>query len=387
MIKNLLIISSDFTGHGHKSITEALTEKFGEDIQIKVVDGFALGGDLLMKVGKMYAPITRTSEQLWKFIWDYSGLKANFVNKLIQWKIEKNFIEVVEEVKPDLILTVHPNFNGSIVNIMEKHNINIPFVTLIADLISISPFWADARVNCVISPTEEAKEKCISFGVSQEKIKVFGFPVRSRFYQEDIADITIGKDVPFTCLIMSGGEGVGNMEKIADTLVTNYNCNVKIVAGRNKKLKKALESSLEKHGDKVEVYGFTTNIQDLMKEADIAFTRGSPNVMMEAVSCHTPLIITGALPGQEEHNPMFAEKYNLAVTCEDIDSLTETINGLLENNGKKLKQIKLAQQLYANPAIAENIVAFITHFNEQRPNEDAKKKSHDLHSDTVVIIN
>ena len=39
---------------------------------------------------------------------------------------------------------------------------------------------------------------------------------------------------PLKCLIMSGGEGVGNMKKIAENLLNHFDCTVKIVAGKNK---------------------------------------------------------------------------------------------------------------------------------------------------------
>ena len=114
---------------------------------------------------------------------------------------------------------------------------------------------------------------------------------------------------------MSGGEGVGNMKSIAEILFDQFDCSVKIVAGRNAKLKAELEQSLKrKYGNKVDIYGFTKDIQDLMFQADIAFTRGSPNVMFEAFASNTPIMITGALPGQEQDNPTFAEKLNLGVS-------------------------------------------------------------------------
>ncbi|MCI1858982.1 MAG: glycosyltransferase [Sporolactobacillus sp.] len=363
MIKNILIISSNYTGHGHKSITEALSEKFDivPDVKIHVVDGFSLGGSTLLKVGKMYGPITRKSEHLWKIIWDYTSVKASFVNHLIELKIRARFLALLDKVKPDLILTVHPNFNGSILNILEKNNIQIPFVTLIADLISITPFWADPRADYIISPTVEAKEKCIEFGVPADKIKVLGFPVRSRFYRhpaEKPEHYTSGK--PLSCLIMSGGEGVGHMGKMAKKLIENFGFNITIVAGRNEKLQAHLKKTLgKKYGDKVKIYGFTRNIQDLIASSDIAFIRSSPNVMMEAVSCNTPIVITGALPGQEAGNPKFAEKYHLAITCDSMSDLVPTINELLDNNVAMLKEIKKSQQAYMDPQIPENIVNFI----------------------------
>lgn len=95
-----------------------------------------------------------------------------------------------------------------------------------------------SRANYIISPTQEAKDKCVEYGVSEENIKVLGFPVRSRFYKniEDIEnDNNYNNDMPLNCLIMSGGESVGSMRKISEILLDNFNCTVKIVAGRNTK--------------------------------------------------------------------------------------------------------------------------------------------------------
>jgi processive 1,2-diacylglycerol beta-glucosyltransferase len=365
MSKKILIISSDNTGHGHKSITESLIEKSaGEhDVNIHVVDGFSLGGPLLLSIGKSYGPLTRTAEGLWKMVWNISSLTPSLVNDLIAALIKRTFLKLLDEVKPDLILSVHPNFNGSVLNILEKQKIKIPFITLIADLVNIYPLWADKRADYIISPTIEARDKCISYGIPNEKIKVLGFPVRSRFYRKSQnikRNFTMNPEKPLKCLIMSGGEGVGNMKKIAVNLLEHFNCTIKIVAGRNAKLKNALEQELKgKYGDKVEIYGFTKNIQDLMFSSDIAFTRGSPNVMFEAIATNTPIMITGALPGQEESNPAFAEKYHLGIICRDPNDIKTTMDDLLKNNAKKLNEIIESQKKFINPKAAEDIVHFM----------------------------
>ena len=43
--------------------------------------------------------------------------------------------------------------------------------------------------------------------------------------------------------------------------------------------------------------------------------------MFEAIASNTPIIITGALPGQEEDNPAFAEKSNLGVVCKNTKEI------------------------------------------------------------------
>jgi UDP-N-acetylglucosamine:LPS N-acetylglucosamine transferase len=360
MRKKILVISSDHTGHGHKSIAESLSEKIGMDktVELHVVDGFALGGKLLLGIGKSYGPITRFSEQLWKVIWHFSAFNSFLVDRFIETMIKHKLLNLLDQLKPDLILSIHPNFNGSVINILEKQNINIPFVTLIADLVNIYPLWADPRADFIISPTEEAKEKCLEFGVPEERIKVTGFPVRQRFYRETIRSFS--KEDGLNFLIMSGGEGVGNMNVIAENLLSNFDCSVTIVAGRNEKLKEQLESSLlSKFGDRVEILGFVKNIQDYMFAADVAITRGSPNVMFEAISSNLPIVITGALPGQEKDNPLFAQNNNLGVICKDASHINLTVEDLLGNDGEKLKFIIKSQREFVNKNAANDILKFL----------------------------
>jgi processive 1,2-diacylglycerol beta-glucosyltransferase len=365
MVNNILVISSNYTGHGHKSISESLIEKFSlyPDVNVHVIDGFSLAGKFGLRIGKLYGSVTRNAKDLWKLMWEISFRKPSLVIDFTETSIRDNFLKLLKTIKPDLILSVHPNFNAPVLNILEDFNINIPFLTLIADLVSISPLWADPRADYIICPSKESKYKCLEFGVSESKLKVIGFPVRQKFLQH--TESTTGRksnnnNMPLQCLIMSGGEGSGNMRRIAKILLKNFNCHVKIVAGRNKILKRRLERSLyEQFGNRVEVFGFTENIQDLMLSSDIAFTRGSPNVMMEAVSCNVPLIITGNLPGQEEGNPGYLQKHNLGVVCKETSQLKNIIADLLGNNAEKLNKIREDQKKFLNPGVAKEIVDFI----------------------------
>ncbi|QNU65710.1 glycosyltransferase [Ruminiclostridium herbifermentans] len=361
-MKNVIIISSNYTGHGHKSISEALQEQFNlhKDIIINIIDGFDLAGNMGVQVGKSYGLVTRNAKKLWNLAWKISSRNLYVMHEFIELSVKHNFVNLLKKLKPDLILCVHPIFNTPIINILKEYRINIPFVTFVADLVSISPLWADKRANCIICPTEEAKERCIGFGVAEENIKVFGFPVRSRFTKhisQKISKPSYILDNPMQCLVMSGGEGSGDMGSIAKTLLDNFNCNVNIIAGRNKSLKEKLNKTLSlQYPGRINILGYTSNIEEYMLTSDIAFTRGSPNVMMEAVACNVPLIITGALPGQEQENPDFAEKNNLGIVCKDISNLYEIVSELLADNGKKLNAIKESQLQYFDHNSAQKIV-------------------------------
>ena len=78
--------------------------------------------------------------------------------------------------------------------------------------------------------------------------------------------------------------------------------------------------------------------------------------------CNLPLVITGALPGQEEGNPVFAEAYNLGVVCKETRRIKETTQMLLGNHAEVLNKIKKSQLEYRDPDISKKIVSFI--FND-----------------------
>ena len=364
MERRILIISSNVTGHGHKSITDSLLQRFAfhDNVKVTVVDGFSLKGKVSMNIGKLYGPMTRNAKDIWKLVWEVSLRNPELLTEITEVAIKENMLALLADVKPDLILSVHPNFNSSVLNILKNNNIDIPFVTLIADLVSITPLWADKRVNYILCPTIESKEKCLEFGVAEEKLILSGFPIRKKFCE----DLIIPERKPFdndkviNCLIMSGGEGSGNMSRIAKILLNHFNTRVTIVTGRNKALKARLEETLyEKYGKRVQIYGFVDEIQDLMVASDIAFTRGSPNTMLEAVYCNVPLVITGALPGQEEMNPWYMEKYGLGIICNETKNIRSTVESLVTNNGKLLNDIRENQKKYRNPNISKEIVDFL----------------------------
>ena len=368
MFKNILIISSNYTGNGHKSITEALVEQFSrhEDVKVHIIDGYSLSGSMGLRIGKMYGLITRTSRELYKLIWDISSIKPNLLVELIESTITERFLKVLGTINPDAIIVTHPNYNGSVINILEKSNIRIPLFAMVADPVSITPLWADARADFTICPTLEAREKCLEFGVPDSRIRVFGFPIRQKFSRVAASsDAPVSYDIENTlrCMIMSGGEGSGNMRRIASILLKNFNCSIKIVCGRNKLLKKSLERGLgDKYSGRIKIIGFTDKIQELMLESDVLFTRASPNTMMEAVMCNLPLVITGALPGQEEGNPEFVWKYGLGVVCTQTSELKQVVGSLLADRAASLNKIKRSQYEYRNPQSAFNIVEFILNY-------------------------
>ena len=346
-MKKILIITSYITGGGHKSITHALEEelKTREDVDFKSIEGLELAGKAGVKIGKLYGPITRGSANLWKLIYTTAGKTVKLEKNVIKQAIKRKFYEEIESYKPNIILSVHPIFTFAIMDLLKEKNLEIPFVILMADLVSISPLWIDARANLTIAPTIQAKAYAEKNGVPTDKIVVLPIPLRKQiidtaknitFIDEEL--IRDKKTINF--LVMSGGEGSGNLEQIVVSLLKIENAKISVVCGKNKGLQESLSDKFSDHFDKVLIYGFVTDMEELLIENDIGIIRGSPNILMECINCTLPVIVTDVLPGQEEGNVEFVLGNQLGLYCPDINNLVNSVESLLVNDKENLIKIK-----------------------------------------------
>lgn len=362
----ILFLSADNTGNGHKSITEALRcqiLKRDSSIQVTVLDGFSMGKGIFRTLGSLYNPIAVNVSVLWGWIYRLSDHMAHLVNIICSRIIKKKLLQFIDEIKPDVIVSVHALFVGSVLKILQKNHKDIPVIAFIADLDNVSSLWADKKAKYILCPTQEAKEKMLSLGMPQEKLKVVGFPVREEFcnYMPDLytTSFSLKKD-SISILLMSGSQGSRQIQKMAKELLENCNCRITIIAGKNEALKEQLEREFHIYPEeRISILGFTENIKKYMLEADVLILRASPNVLMEAVNLCRPMIVTGALTGQEEKNPEYVKKHQLGVVCKNNEKLPYIVNDMLTANGEKLITMRNNLVQFRKPEAASQIAAFI----------------------------
>lgn len=363
MKKKILIITSYVTGHGHKSITEALEEelKTREDITYKIIEGFELGGKMGVTVSKLYSPLVCKSKKIWKIIYKTSERRSNTTRRMVAVFSKRRLNKLLNEYDPDLVITVHPVFNGSVIDVLKKRKKEIPMIAVFADLISIPRLWIDRRLTLSIAPTNQASVIAQKSGINEEKIKVIKLPVRKEIADigrtmEDFDEDKIKNQKEIRFLVMSGGEGAGNFDEILNKLLQNENFKVSIITGTNTKLKEKIEKKFKDYLDRVTVYGYVEDVGLVMANNDIGIVRGSPNVLMECISCLLPVIVNGALPGQEEGNIDFILLNELGVLWHKDSDLIDIVNSLIKNDKEKLIKIKKNQLLYRDLDSAKKII-------------------------------
>lgn len=366
----IMFLSAEKTGSGHKSITESLKHQLKilePNVEINVIDGFSLGNKLMTLTGNSYNFFAVYIPALWSFVYKLGDFTVRPTTALFGALINKKLMGCIEEVKPDIIVSVHALFLGSVLNVLKKNKLNIPVISVIADLDNVARLWGDKRSACTICPSLESKQTMLSAGLSEDKLKITGFPVRAEFCtisdQAQNASNEAAEEFSTTdrlnFLIVSGSQGSAQILKITEALLKSKNSKVTIIAGNNKILKSFLEKELASYGERVNILGFTREIKKYMKEADILVVRASPNVLMEAINLNKPIIVTGSLMGQEAKNPDYILKYGLGVVCKDMKRLPAVVESLLADNSKKIKQIKENQRNFIKKNAALEISEII----------------------------
>ena len=358
-MKRILILSSLYTGHGHKSVSDALIERLEQydDIEVRAIDGFELMNKVEQYIAeRTYGPITRMPGKAWE--WNYAaGEKlCKPVTKIVSSMIRTRLLALLEEFKPDAILSVHPMFIGSVLDVLEEAGLRIPFIAHEVDLVDIADYWFDPRIDLILAPSPESYDCTIAHGVPVDKVVQVGFPVRRRF----VGEFPTSQHETKIITVMSGAEGSGMIYSVVRMLLTHTNAFVNVICGRNKKLTKRLRNAFgRKYRGRIRVYGFVNEIEDIIVDSDLLVMRASPNSVMEAIAMRVPVITFGQLAGQEQHNPELLEAHGVAKYCPEVSELPHCIKQMLQDDGIEIHAMRDAQRNYAPQDAASNTAALI----------------------------
>jgi hypothetical protein len=198
--------------------------------------------------------------------------------------------------RPDLVLSVIPNFNRAMFCALRAFAADIPYATVITDMFDYPPhFWMEDQDQFIICGTPKAAKQARATGYYAENkiFQVSGMILKESFYQPPsgngptLASVGLTDSKP-TALIMFGGNGsfrathtiLGQLEKARLDIQTIVMC------GNNKNLLESLKGRRGCHA-----VGFVNNVADYMRIADFFIGKPGPGSLSEAVHMGCPVII------------------------------------------------------------------------------------------------
>lgn len=225
---------------------------------------------------------------------------------------------MLAEHPADVFVCVHALFSRPTMRTLRAWREPRPrFVTVITDLVSAHAFWYERAVDRCLVPTPETYARGLALGLTEAQLRLTGLPVHPRFVDglmpksEARRVLGLHPTLPAVMLV-GGGDGMGPVYGIARALNRQrLPLQLIVVAGRNRALQRRLEA-VRWHQPTL-ITPFVHSMPDLMAAADILVTKAGPATICEAVAAGLPLVLSGAVPGQEDGNVTFVVRHGLGV--------------------------------------------------------------------------
>jgi UDP-N-acetylglucosamine:LPS N-acetylglucosamine transferase len=369
----ILFLISD-TGAGHRSAASAIAKALrivyeqarangqpAPNIDIRIVDVFAECARFpLRKSVALYGPVTQHSPRLYGQIFHItnSAERFNAAKRLCQPFLLQGLRSLIERLQPNLIVSVHPLLNHVTLEAVRDMDLRIPVITVVTDLASAHVSWFARGVDACIVPTRATKNLALAHGLPAGRVHVLGMPIDPSFATRATSTVAerrraLGLDSDgAVVLLVGGGEGAcGLAEAVQELTRQRIRAQLLVVTGRNRQLYAHLER-LRRHFDtptRIALFGFVRNMADLMRASDVIVTKAGPGAISEAVACELPIVLTGAIPGQEEGNIDFVLQNGLGVLAPTPVSLTRHLTELLDASPAQIDHMRARARAISRP--------------------------------------
>ncbi len=216
----------------------------------------------------------------------------------------------------DAIICTHL-FPAEILTNMKQKGIKIPKTIFIATDYTCIPFTEELDCDAYVIPAEELTDEFIARGIPEDRIRPLGIPVRRQFAEKRPVSLErLGLEEGKKYLLISGGSiGAGEMEKTVEKLhreFTGKDTGLIVFCGSNRRLYTDLK---ETGMENAVILNYTDNAAGYLQASGVFISKPGGLSSTEAAVCGIPLVHIAPIPGCENKNAEFFEKYGMSINC------------------------------------------------------------------------
>lgn len=388
---SVLFLIAD-TGAGHRSAATAIAKALRivyeqarasghpvPDLEIHIVDVFTECAQFPLRTSvALYGPAVRHSPRLYGQLFHITNSAERFdaAKRLCQPFLLQGLRALIERTRPDVIVSVHPLLNHITLQAMKDVDPNVPLITVVTDLVSAHAAWFARGVDACVVPTLATKHLALAHGLPAGHVHVLGMPIDPSFTARTTATTAecrraLGLDSDRAMVLLAGGgEGAcGLAEAVQELARQRIRAQLVVVAGRNRQLYAQVDLLRRRTHTPTHIalFGFVQNMPDLMRAADVIVTKAGPGAISEAVACELPIVLTGALPGQETGNIDFVLQNGLGVLAPTPESVTHHLTTLLDTSDWQLEQMRARARAISRPRATFDVARLIASCAPQAP--------------------
>ncbi|WP_195988646.1 glycosyltransferase [Clostridium sp. D53t1_180928_C8] len=337
----ILILTGRF-GLGHYSVSEAIKQEINNtnsNIEVEIID---ILDYLMPKASEFIYKSFNVLVTKWSNLYNFINTNNEENNiKTFNYIFVKKIDKLLEEYKPNIIISTLPISSQYISKYKSIKRSNIPLFTFITDISSHNE-WIHKNTDFYFVGDIIIKRSLINKGISESKIIVTGIPVKQQFKNNVIE---FNKKKTKEILIMGGGLGLISFnEDLFNRLNNEKGINTTIITGNNRSMYEELKSKYKN----INVIGYTNKINEYMRNADLIVSKSGGITLFEAIYSETPIYVVNPFLMQEVKNARFIEERKIGqVIWNEKDDITDDILSLInddesieimKNNMKKIKE-------------------------------------------------
>ena len=250
----------------------------------------------------------------------------------------RRLVEFWRRSRPDLVVSLVPNFNRALGESLRRALPDVPFVTILTDIADYPPhFWIERQEQHLICGSDKAVAQALEMGHAPAKVhRVSGMILNPRFYEiaplgaqeraEERGRLGLRPEEPVG-LVLFGAQGAAAMLEIAHRLQDRQ---LVLVCGHNRTLRAKLEGM--PHRAPLVVEGFTREVPRYMQLADYLIGKPGPASISEAVAMRLPVIVESnawTLP-QERYNPEWIREQGVGVVLPNFRGIGRAVEEMLD---------------------------------------------------------
>ncbi len=366
-----LFLFSD-TGGGHRAgaeaVREACEELYGDAVGVTLVDVFReLGRWPFPHFPEWYPAMVGLRGVPWQITYQLTNgpRRVRTLARLSMPYTARPCQELLKRYPADVIVSFHAAPNPLLTLLRHRVPDSLPLVTVALDLVTVHAAWFSPGQELYLVPTEEARERARRWCRAPHRIRVVGMPTRRRFREsmslpqaEARRRLGLGPQEPLV-LFLGGGQGIGPLESvIRAVLARRPAAQLAVIAGRNADLRARLMALAPLPTLRVE--GFVTEMELWLRAADIVVTKAGPNTLAETFIAGRPLVLYGAIPGQETGNVTYVQEHGAGIWAPRPEEAAAAVVALLNTPARRQELAARARAL-ARPDAALDIARQLWH--------------------------
>jgi processive 1,2-diacylglycerol beta-glucosyltransferase len=215
--------------------------------------------------------------------------------------------------------------------------------------------WAQPEVDLFLCTHRDLAAELVKAGAPATKIVIPGLPIDpifSRLPERDEvrARLSLAGDSP-VLLILFGGMGFGDPRLILSEIAKlQHAFQVVVITGRNARMEKEARARCQGM-PRAKVLGWVENMHEWMLAADLMVSKPGGGTLNEGFACGLPMLAIDPLPGNEQRNCQWIEKWGCGVWIKSPANLAPTVARLLARR-EELESLRAKARSLARPRAA-----------------------------------